>query len=120
MNDELINIKKTAGNYASGRCAMVGKNTKFKVNQTVFKDELTTACIYGELSALERMLIFIQNQDKIEKDELEAALHLSIVNLNNYVSEKIGRRGAKIKVDDYLELRGYYEKGSPLDAKLDL
>lgn len=119
MNDDLINIKKTASNYANGRCVVIGKSPRFKVNQTVFREELTTACMYGELSALERILIFIQNNKSLSQEDLEASLHLSIVAINNNVSEKIGRRDAKINLDQYLELRGYFGKsmlGEDLEA----
>jgi len=108
--DDLVNIKKTASNMANGRCLAVGKATRFKVNQTTFREELTTACMYGELSALERILIFMQNNKELSKEDIEASLHLSIVSINNHISDKIGRRDAKINLDQYLELRGYYGK----------
>ena len=110
MNDDLVNVKKTAFNYSSSRCSTIGKSPRFKVNQTILREELNTACMYGELSALERILIFVQNNKGLSQEDLEASLHLSIVAINNYISEKIGRRDAKIKLDEYLELRGYFGK----------
>jgi len=73
-------------------------------------DEISTACVYGELSALERILIFMQQNKDMTKEELEGVLHLDIVAMNNFIAEKVGRKDVKIKLDDYLELRGYYNK----------
>jgi hypothetical protein len=89
------------------------------VNQTVLKEEIAVACMFGELSALERILIFIQQNPNLPREELEGAMHLSIVAINNEIAEKIDRKDAKIKVDDYLELRGYHDKPSPLGTQLE-
>lgn len=119
MSDELVNVKKTATNYAVSRCYTIGNSSRFKVNQNVLREEITTACMYGELSALERLLIFMRENKTTTIEDVEASLHLSIVALNNHVSEKIGRRDTKIKLDEYLEMRGYFEKKNCLTTDLE-
>jgi hypothetical protein len=118
VTDDLINIKQTANNMAAGRVAAIGKSSRFKVNQTTLYDELVTACMYGELSAMERMLICIQNKT-IALEDIEAVLHVSIVAINNHISERVGRKDTKLKLDDYLELRGYHDKPNKI-AEQDL
>lgn len=115
--DELVNIKKTANNMAAGRVAALGNSPRFKVNQTVLREELITACMYGELSAMERLLVCIQN-GTIAPEDMEAELHLCIVAVNNNISERLGRKDTKMKLDQYLDLRGYNDK--PKLANLDL
>lgn len=114
--DELNNIKKTASNMAAGRLAALSKSSRFKVNQTTLREELETACMYGELSGLERILIFLQENKGIPQDELEGVLHMSIVAINNHIASKVGRKDAKIKLEDYLNLRGYYESGKSINS----
>ncbi len=118
QRDELAHIRKTATNFAVSRCSSLSRSSRFKVNQTVLKEEIILGAMYGELSALERILIFIRDNKITDIADVEAALHLSIVTVNNHVGEKIGRRDTKIKLEDYLGMRGYYEK-SPLAADLE-
>lgn len=109
MQDDLYNIKNTASKMAAGRIKAIGNGPRFKVNQTVLYEELVNGCMYGELSAMERLLICLQEK-LIAPEDMEAELHLCIVGLNNHISERLGRKDTKLKLDQYLELRGYHDK----------
>ena len=114
--DELVNIKKTANNMAAGRVSALGNGPRFKVTHTVLREELVTACMYGELSAMERLLVCLQNGN-IAPADMEAELHLCIVAVNNNIAERLGRKDVKMKLDQYLDMRGYNDKLRGVDLE---
>lgn len=109
------NTLETAEKYAYQRIYQIGGgNTRLKVNGTRLKEEIVTASCFGELSALERMMAEIVSDPALTRGDIEAKLHLAIVDLYNFVRKELGANPAlRVKLDQYLALRGYYDKSAP-------
>lgn len=106
----LNNVKKTAKNYALRRTLTIGAgNSRFKVGRRELEQELEVASVHGELSCLERILTMLQQNPTMDRTELEAEVHLAIVDYNEFVGQYTGY-GLKVNLDGYLGLRGYYKK----------
>ena len=83
--------------------------TRVKIKPEEIKREITMSAIFGELSCLERILTFIIKDKTLKREDIEAEIHLAVVEYNNLVHKELGV-GQKISLEKYLELRGYYEK----------
>ena len=110
----LVNVLKTARNWAINRLnelkkpfhSLLRKNT-FKANEKLFIREVILSCVMGEMSALERFLQVIIDNPEMNRADIEAELHLSIKDYNNYLSNKIGQKDLQITLDDYLKIKEY-------------
>ena len=104
----MTNVEKTAKSYAARRSLHIGKNNpRFKIKGKDLKEELTTAVVYGELSALERFLEVVKNDKELTREEIEAELHLAIVDYNKIITQRIGF-GKLVTLDQYLGMQGYH------------
>ena len=101
-------VVKTAQKYADNRIFQVSKgNHRMKINMRELKDEIVNASVFGELSALERLMAEIVDDKELTKNDIEAKLHLTVVDLYNVIRGKMGF-SSKVSLEDYLALRGYY------------
>lgn len=107
---ELNNVLRTAKTYARNRILKIsGGNTRFKINSRQLDEELVTAAVFGELSCLERLMAVIVDDKDITKEEIEAELHLAIVDYYNFMKDKFQHK-TPINLDRYLQMRGYFNK----------
>jgi hypothetical protein len=74
------------------------------------RSELATAAVFGELSAMERVMAEIVSDKTLTREDIEAKLHLSIVELYNHLKPVMGGGHQHVRLEDYLSLRGYYNK----------
>lgn len=106
-------IIDTAKRFAENRVLQLGKgNSRFKINSRELKEEISTAAMFGELSAFERLVAELVTDKSLTREDIEAKLHLAIVDLYNLLGPKLNDRGLPVKLEDYLKLRGYYGKSS--------
>jgi hypothetical protein len=112
----LPNVIKTADTYANQRAFQLSKgNNRVKLGLREMKEEISLASVFGELSALERIMTVILNDKEMTRNDIEAELHIAIVQYYKYVSEKLGGF-APISLERYLDMRGYYDKSSKIAA----
>jgi hypothetical protein len=103
----------TANRYADNRLFQLSKgNTRFKVNARELRQEIVNASVFGELSALERIMAEIVADKELTRDDIEAKLHLAIVELYNVMRDKFDMGPLRLNLEQYLSLRGYYGKDS--------
>ncbi len=115
MSDKirLENVLKTANNWANRRISLLKKpshpliKTNFKVNEKLFYKEVKTAAVLGELSALERLLHVLLKNPELTREDIEAELHISIKDYNNYIASEIGQKDLETSLDEILLTRGY-------------
>jgi hypothetical protein len=101
----------TANRYADNRLFQLSKgNTRFKVNARELRQEIVNASVFGELSALERIMAEIVADKELTRDDIEAKLHLAIVELYNVMRGRFDLGPTHLNLEKYLELRGYYGK----------
>ena len=103
-------VIKTATSWAFQRLKQIKKNpnSKLKVPEYILRREMVLASVLGELSAVERVLEFIQNDPSVDKEAIEAELHIAIQDYNNYLASKTGRQDMHLDLEDVLKLKGYY------------
>jgi hypothetical protein len=110
---QLNNVINTANNYATQRALQVSNgNNRAKFGMKDLKEELALAAVFGELSALERMMTVIIEDKAMTRTDIEAELHLSIVDYYKFIKTKLGDRYPHINLEKYLEMRGYYDKST--------
>lgn len=101
----------TADRFAQSRIWQLSDgNTRFKINARELKTEIVTASMFGELSALERIVAELVSDKSLTREDIEAKLHLAVVELYNLVGPRLHNKGRPVKLEDYLSLRGYYGK----------
>lgn len=108
---DTIRVIETADRYSFSRAQQISRgNSRFKIGAADFKCEMATAVIFGELSALERVVAQLVSDKQMTREDIEAQLHLAIVELYNVIGPRLYDRGRPVKLEDYLSLRGYYGK----------
>lgn len=111
MSLVLDSVLRTARNYAQNRIAELFKgNRRAKIGVADFAEELCLSALFGELSALERITAVLVSDKEMTRAEIEAEVHLAIVDYYEFIRSKFGHK-TKINLDRYLELRGYTGNG---------
>ncbi len=82
---------------------------KLKVNATLFSKYIQIACIHGETLALQRILTMIRDDENLDREGIEAELHLSIKDYNNCLANEL-KVNCMIDLEDILKQFGYYDK----------
>jgi hypothetical protein len=101
----------TAERFAQSRIWLLSDgNTRFKINAKELKTEMVTAAMFGELSAMERIIAEMVSDKSLTREDIEAKLHLAIVELYNAVGPRLHNKGLPVNLESYLNLRGYYGK----------
>lgn len=104
-------VVATANRYADNRIFQLSKgNTRFKVNSRELREEVVSASVFGELSALERIMAELIDSKELTREDIEAKLHLAIVDLYNVMRGRFDMGPTHLNLEKYLELRGYYGK----------
>lgn len=104
-------VFRTADKYADNRMMVISKgNNRIKLGSRDIKNEMVMASVFGELSALERIMAEIVDDQEITRADIEGKLHLAIVDLYNFIRNKFGDGLYQMRLEDYLALRGYYKK----------
>lgn len=104
-------VYRTAEQYANNRLFTISNgNSRIKLGGKEIRQEMVNASVFGELSAMERIMAEIIDDKTLTRDDIEAKLHIAIVELYNYIRNKFGDKAYQIKLEDYLSLRGYYGK----------
>lgn len=106
----MLSVTRTAEKYTDSRLLQLsGGNNRLKLGGRDLRAELVSASMFGELSALERVMAEIVSDKSLTREDIEAKLHLAIVELYNTLRERFGTDSfRKVKLEDYLSLRGYY------------
>ena len=104
-------VVTTANRYADNRIFQLSNgNTRFKINARGLREEIVNSEIFGELSALERIMAELVDGKELTREDIEAKLHLAIVDLYNLIRGRLDLGPMHLSLDKYLELRGYYGK----------
>ncbi len=110
----LIAVKKESDRYASRRKFIFADAQKKKLIKKItpetLKQEVLTARILGELSAVERIIEALVKNPELDREQLEAELQLFVVGCNNTAASLLGS-DYKITVENVLDVHGYYNKG---------
>jgi hypothetical protein len=102
-------VVTTANKYADNRIFQISKgNNRFKINARELREEMVNASVFGELSALERIMAELVDDKNLTREDIEAKLHLAIVDLYNVMRGRFDLSPMQLKLERYLELRGYY------------
>ena len=113
-------VLNTAKQYADNRSFQLSKgNTRFKINARELHQEMIVASVFGELSAMERIMAEIVSDKEMSRDDIEAKLHLAIVEMYNFMRGKFNLGPNQLKLEHYLSLRGYYGKETAGSAVLE-
>jgi hypothetical protein len=112
-------VYNTARVYADNRIFQLSKgNHRFKINARELKQELINAAVFGELSGYERIMAEMVSDKDMSREDIEAKLHLAIVELYNFMRQKFDLGPAPMKLEHYLDLRGYFNKDKQNAASL--
>lgn len=107
MNLGLVKVLDTARTYARNRLVDIcGFNTRAKLGVRDIEKELVMASVFGELSCLERLTAILVSEKTLTREDIEAEIHLSIVDYYNFIKKEFGGK-VKIDLDKYLQMRGY-------------
>lgn len=92
-------------NYAARRKFFYKK----KLTPESLRKEIAVARILGEMSATERIISELVLKPEWTREDLEAALHMFVVECGDAASEIMGTHN-NIDIDTVLEAHGYYKK----------
>ena len=109
-------VSSESNRYATNRKFQFVKNKIKKVTVEVLRQEIVAARILGEVSAAERIVEMLVSNPKMERDELEAELHIFAAGCCNVASEILGSKW-NFEVDNVLQAHGYYNKEQEAGVK---